>query len=165
MLGGTCIRCRADWRSCVEIGYSGCSPVDGFRVCTCMSAIGINAKCRPHRAMSEFGGEAENICSRRVFRILTHMYGPAVRCKSFVDLVVSGLASMYPASDWSIAPGHHGYQRAWVLIRELQGVRFSPFRLDEQRPQGGLCARKELKLVLLSLLEAEQAQPSAADSP
>jgi hypothetical protein len=96
---------------------------------------------------------------------MTQLYGPAVRCKSFVDLVVSGLASMYPASDWSIAPGHHGYQRAWVLIRELQGVRFSPFRLDEQRPQGGLCARKELKLVLLSLLEAEQAQPSAADSP
>src|SRR5260221_2021393 len=31
-----------------------------------------------------------------------------------------GLASMYPASDWSIgacgAPGHHGYQRACVLI-------------------------------------------------
>src|ERR1700747_582779 len=23
-----------------------------------------------------------------------------------------GLASMYPASRWSVAPGHHGYQRA-----------------------------------------------------
>ena len=30
------------------------------------------------------------------------MYGPAVRCKRFVDLVVSGLASMYPASDWGM---------------------------------------------------------------
>jgi hypothetical protein len=30
------------------------------------------------------------------------MYGPAVRCKRFVDLVLSGLASMYPAFDWSI---------------------------------------------------------------
>src|SRR6516164_6275438 len=41
------------------------------------------------------------------------MYGPAVRCKRFfVDLVGAGLASMYPASRWSIAPGHHGYQRA-----------------------------------------------------
>src|ERR1700683_2342988 len=24
---------------------------------------------------------------------------------------------MYPAFDWSFAPGHHGYQRACVLIR------------------------------------------------
>jgi hypothetical protein len=30
------------------------------------------------------------------------MYGPAVRRKRFVDLVVSGLASMYPAFDWSL---------------------------------------------------------------
>ena len=30
---------------------------------------------------------------------------------------MSGLASMYPASDWSSgAPGHHGYQRACVLV-------------------------------------------------
>jgi hypothetical protein len=35
------------------------------------------------------------------------MYGPAVRCKGFfVDLVGDGLASMYPASRWSVAPGH-----------------------------------------------------------
>jgi hypothetical protein len=35
----------------------------------------------------------------------------------FVDLVVSGLASMYPVSSWScLAPDHHGYQRACVLI-------------------------------------------------
>src|ERR1700730_15830008 len=48
---------------------------------------------------------------------LTHMYGPAVRCKRFVDLVVSGLASMYPVSSWSrFAPDHHGYQRACDLI-------------------------------------------------
>src|ERR1700736_2216996 len=45
------------------------------------------------------------------------MYGPAVRCKRFVDLVVSGLASMYPVSSWScFAPDHHGYQRAGDLI-------------------------------------------------
>src|SRR5438046_7730406 len=45
------------------------------------------------------------------------MYGPAVRCKSFVDLVVSGLASMYPVSSWSCcAPDHHGYQRACDLV-------------------------------------------------
>src|SRR6202171_1471476 len=35
----------------------------------------------------------------------------------FVELSVCGLASMYPASDWScFAPDHHGYQRACVLI-------------------------------------------------
>jgi len=38
----------------------------------CTAAFGTNAKCQPHRGMSEFGGEAENICSHRVFRILTH---------------------------------------------------------------------------------------------
>src|SRR6202165_3346966 len=48
---------------------------------------------------------------------LTHMYGPAVRCKRFVDLVVSGLASMYPVSSWScFAPDQYGYQRACDLI-------------------------------------------------
>src|ERR1700722_17500508 len=35
----------------------------------------------------------------------------------FVELAVSGLASMYPAFDWNVfASGHHGYQRACVLI-------------------------------------------------
>ena len=35
----------------------------------------------------------------------------------FVELAVSGLASMYPVSDWScFAPDHHGYQRACDLI-------------------------------------------------
>src|SRR5882672_8530434 len=67
--------------------------------------------------MSVDRGEAEIICSFRVFRILTRMYGPAVRCKRFVDLVASGLASMYPVSSWScFAPDHHGYQRACDLI-------------------------------------------------
>src|SRR6516165_4244761 len=28
-----------------------------------------------------------------------------------------GLESMYPASRWSVAPGHHGYQRACDLVR------------------------------------------------
>ena len=44
------------------------------------------------------------------------------------------------------------------FIHEPQGVRFGSFRLDlEQRPPRGLCARKKLKLALLSLLESEQA--------
>jgi hypothetical protein len=37
--------------------------------------------------------------------------------ENFVELAVSGLASMYPASDWGVgAPGHHGHQRARDLI-------------------------------------------------
>ena len=31
-------------------------------------------------------------------------------------MVMSGLASMYQTSDWSLAPGRHGYQRAHELI-------------------------------------------------
>jgi hypothetical protein len=35
----------------------------------------------------------------------------------FAELAVSGLASMYPVSNWSrFAPDHHGYQRACDLI-------------------------------------------------
>jgi hypothetical protein len=35
----------------------------------------------------------------------------------FAELAVSGLASMYPVSNWScFAPDHHGYQRACVLV-------------------------------------------------
>jgi hypothetical protein len=34
--------------------------------------------------------------------LLTPMYGPAVRCKRFLDSGSCGLASMYPASDWSV---------------------------------------------------------------
>src|SRR5262249_61313108 len=45
------------------------------------------------------------------------MYGPAVWCKGFRRSGGFGLASMYPASDWSVwAPGHHGYQRACDLL-------------------------------------------------
>src|SRR5262249_22747980 len=61
-------------------------------------------------------------CSRgcRLVRILDRNVwcGRALQ-ESFVDLSACGLASMYPASDWSVlcAPGHHGNQRACVLIK------------------------------------------------
>ena len=36
---------------------------------------------------------------------MTLMYGPAVRSKKIlIELVVSGLASMYPTFDWSFVP-------------------------------------------------------------
>jgi hypothetical protein len=44
--------------------------------------------------------------------LLTPMYGPAVRCKRFVELAVSGLASMYPVSDWSMCSGP-----SWISAR------------------------------------------------
>src|SRR5665811_1174579 len=43
------------------------------------------------------------------------MVRPCV-ARVFVELAVSGLASMYPAFDWSICSGPYGYQRACVLI-------------------------------------------------
>src|ERR1700724_2795070 len=43
------------------------------------------------------------------------MVRPCV-ASGFAELAVSGLASMYPAFDGAFAPGHHGYQRACVLI-------------------------------------------------
>ena len=52
---------------------------------------------------------------RRIL-VLTPMYGPAVQCKRTRRSWRCGLASMYQASDWSVAPGHHGYQRACDLI-------------------------------------------------
>src|SRR3984893_16874844 len=54
--------------------------------------------------------------SRERRRLTQCMVRPRV-ARGFVDLVVSGLASMYPVSSWScFAPDHHGYQRACVLI-------------------------------------------------
>src|ERR1700716_2529148 len=70
--------------------------------------------------------EPENVCLSGAtgsgWTAKTTRTTPAVLCGPawqgvFVDLVVSGLASMYPVSSWScFAPDHHGYQRACVLI-------------------------------------------------
>jgi hypothetical protein len=54
----------------------------------------------------------------RFWSRLTHLYGPAVRCKPNVKKWRGvGLAHLYPALAWSVcAPGHHGYPRAPDLI-------------------------------------------------
>src|SRR6202048_1964510 len=44
------------------------------------------------------------------------MYGPAVRCKWFAELAVSVLHQCIRPLIGAFAPGHHGYQRACVLI-------------------------------------------------
>ena len=46
-----------------------------------MSLIGTNRTTSDVCLESAFGSKAENICSQRAFRLLTHLYGPAVRCK------------------------------------------------------------------------------------
>jgi hypothetical protein len=46
-----------------------------------------------------------------------HVWSGRALQEVFVELALSGLASMYPVSDWScFAPDHHGYQRACGLI-------------------------------------------------
>src|SRR5260370_12054916 len=49
-------------------------------------------------------------------RLTQCMVRPCV-ARGFVELAFSGLASMYPVSDWScFAPDQYGYQRACDLI-------------------------------------------------
>jgi len=67
--------------------------------------------------MPVVGGKAENICAERVFRILTHLYGPAARCKLNLQNGNGwSCASVSGPCVEQIAPGHHGYPRAFSLI-------------------------------------------------
>jgi len=51
------------------------------------------------------------------FRILTRMYGPAARCKRFSSSWrLAVLHQCIRPLIGAFAPGHHGYQRACVLI-------------------------------------------------
>ena len=46
-----------------------------------------------------------------------HVWSGRALQVDFAELAVSGLASMYPVSNWScFAPDHHGYQRACDLV-------------------------------------------------
>jgi hypothetical protein len=53
---------------------------------------------------------------------LTQLYGPAVRCKRFVDLVDAVLHYCIRPLIGASAPGHHGYQRACDLLDRLPGL-------------------------------------------
>ena len=53
---------------------------------------------------------------KQTFDLTANVWSGRAVQENFDEPAVSGLASMYPASDWSIAPGHHGYQRACELI-------------------------------------------------
>jgi len=67
-----------------------------------MAVSGTFETCRLRWEMSAFRGNPEDNCSHRVLLSLTRMYGPAARCKRFRQPGRCGLASMYPASDWSV---------------------------------------------------------------
>src|SRR5215469_7001451 len=51
---------------------------------------------------------------------LTHLYGPAVRCKRFRRSWRCGLALLYPASDWSVCSGP-----SWISARMRSDSRTS----------------------------------------
>jgi len=107
------------------------------------------------------------------------MYGPAVRCKRFVDLVVSGLASMYPVSSWScFAPDHHGYQRACDLINgqastghrghqcsHAPGRPILHLYLSSRRPRLETIDRLRHRLLLISRSSFVRAKPFLRPGP
>jgi hypothetical protein len=84
----------------------------------CMSAV-VAPCCRAGIAASAsaVGGKPAAPLRELVgLKVTQCMVRPCVARNFFVDLVGDGLASMYPASRWSVAPGHHGYQRACDLV-------------------------------------------------
>jgi hypothetical protein len=62
-------------------------------------------------------GEADSNAAARECKLLTPMYGPAVRCKRFSSILGDAVLHqcIRPLIGAS-APGHHGYQRACDLI-------------------------------------------------
>jgi hypothetical protein len=86
----------------------------GFPYRGCPGALLLNELVGKflRREASRFHAELGDACP------MTLMYGPAVRCKRVSSIWrTCGLASMYPASDWSVLCSEpYGYQRACGLI-------------------------------------------------
>src|SRR5580704_1304644 len=103
------------WHCLLEVDGESCLVID-------LVLADVKGRHLALRIKGACGGKADlAFCSAYV--CVTHMYGPAVRCKRFVDLVASGLASMYPASDWSI------------LLRAIMDISAHAFSLaDRPRP-------------------------------
>ena len=70
-----------------------------------------------------------------------------------------GLASMYPAFAWSVAPGHHGYQRACGLISGQASNRPSG------SPGFARAGRPDLHLVLSSRRPRRESGITSSASP
>jgi len=56
--------------------------------------------------------DIELVAQVTIMTRLTHLYGPAVRCKRFHRPGWCGLALLYPASDWSVCSGP-----SWISAR------------------------------------------------
>jgi len=79
-----------------------------------MSPVGTKRTCRRGRRTSVIRVPAQTRPEVRVWP--TCMVRPCVT-RGFRRAGVSGLASMYPVSDWSsLCSGQYGYQRACDLI-------------------------------------------------
>ena len=67
--------------------------------------------------MSGIGGRTDVPRGRAGWPFDPYVWSGRALQVDFAELVVSGLASMYPVSNWScFAPDHHGYQRACDLV-------------------------------------------------
>ena len=156
-----CILRAGTWIS--GISAAGCSAhgPDGYWHCTAV-AVGFGRRLAVQRETDA----ALHRCFRERGTGRHTRWRPGF-CDRYSGLGSSNIvAKRYRATDSASSTSKFSEARLYDFIHKPQGVRFGPFRLDlEQRPPRGLCARKELKLALLSLLESEQAQPSAADSP
>ena len=81
------------------------------------SEFGTFRTCRASLTMSVDGGKADFALGAPTSEFDPNVWSGRALQVDFAELAVSGLASMYPAFDWSIcSAGHHGYQRACDLI-------------------------------------------------
>ena len=147
----------------MDLGYFGRGLLgsDGYWHCTAV-AVGFGRRLAVQRETDA----ALHRCFRERGTGRHTRWRPGF-CDRYSGLGSSNIvAKRYRATNSASSTSKFSEARLYDFIHKQQGVRFGPFRLDlEQRPPRGLCARKELKLAPLSLLETEQAQPSAADSP
>src|SRR6267143_5252712 len=96
-------------------------PLGGFFFCaTCIRDVCLWHETDMATAMRDVrsrGQSGKHLLAARISPFDPNVWSGRALQEVFVDLVVSGLASMYPVSSWScFAPDHHGYQRACVLI-------------------------------------------------
>ena len=75
------------------------------------------------------------------------LYGPAVRSKRFVDQVVSGLASMYPAFDWFVRAIMDISARAFSLAKRPRWeIWVTSVRMRREAPDLHLVSSRRLRL-------------------
>jgi hypothetical protein len=68
----------------------------------------------PIRELSQVQRTCHELVGRVDPTLVTHLYGPAVRCKRVSSIWrTCGLASMYPASDWSVLCS----EPSWISAR------------------------------------------------